>query len=564
MNGSRTLASAGPMTVGRYLLLRLKEIGVDHVFGVAGDFVLGFLNQVLKSDVTLVTTCNELNAAYAADGYARIHGVGVFTSTYTVGELSGINGVAGSFAERIPVVVVTGSPSTESFRTRPLLHHTLGDYTIPRQMYEKITVAWTHLVSGDSAPANIDRVLTACLAERRPVYISLPSDVVAMPCAPPSSPLLSPVRPPSDPRALESAVDAASRLLDVSKTPVVIGGVDLIRFGLQDGFADLLYASGYPYVTMMLAKTLLSEQHPQFIGLYAGDRSRTSVQRRVEDADCILALGVQMTDFNTGGFTTTLAESKTIRGSLHEVSVGDQVFTDVHLNDFITSLTLHLHQFEPARLEIVAARSSCTHRRSEPFVPEAESALTVSRLFDRLCHYFADDSIILADTGVSLFSAAETLMPEGATFIGQTFYGSIGYAVGAALGASIAAPGRRVVLLVGDGAFQMTCQELSTMIRYRSNVVVVLLNNDGYTIERVITDNAYNDLQPWQYHRLVDAFGGGQAFDVRTEGELEVALTRSESSTGVVVIEVHTDRLDCPDALRSAGRAMAESNGLDT
>src|SRR5512140_3472474 len=180
------------ITVAEYLLTRLKEIGVDHLFGVAGDFVLGFLNQVMKSDVKYVGTCNELNAAYAADGYARIRGVGAFSSTYGVGELSAINGVAGAFAEKVPVVVITGSPATINFRTRPLLHHTLGDYQIPFRMYEKVTVASTQLVSAETAPAEIDRVLSSCLFHQQPVYISLPSDVVMMRCSRPQTLLLPP------------------------------------------------------------------------------------------------------------------------------------------------------------------------------------------------------------------------------------------------------------------------------------------------------------------------------------------------------------------------------------
>ena len=170
------------ITVAEYLITRLKEIGVDHLFGVPGDFILGFLNQVLKSDIKYVGTCNELNAAYAADGYARIRGIGAFATTYGVGELSAINGVAGAFAERVPVVVITGSPAMINFRTRPLLHHTLGDYQIPLRMYEKITVASTQLVSAETAPAEIDRVLAACLAHQQPVYISLPADVVRLKC----------------------------------------------------------------------------------------------------------------------------------------------------------------------------------------------------------------------------------------------------------------------------------------------------------------------------------------------------------------------------------------------
>ena len=268
-------------TVAEYLLIRLKEIGVDHLFGVPGDFVLGFFNQVLKSEIKYVGTCNELNAAYAADGYARIRGVGAFATTYGVGELSALNGVAGAFAERVPVVAITGSPATMLFRTRPLLHHTLGDYQIPLRMYEKITVAATQLVSGETAPAEIDRVMLACLTHQQPVYISIPADVVRMKCNRPDA-FIFPTPIVSDAEALREAIKEALVMLDKSQKPVVIGDVELIRFKLQKEFAGLLEKTGFPYVTMMLGKTVLSEHHPQFIGLFEGDRSRDYVRNRVE------------------------------------------------------------------------------------------------------------------------------------------------------------------------------------------------------------------------------------------------------------------------------------------
>jgi indolepyruvate decarboxylase len=180
-----------------------------------------------------------------------------------------------------------------------------------------------------------------------------------------------------------------------------------------------------------------------------------------------------------------------------------------------------------------------------------------------MSHFIKNNSIVIAETGVSLFSAAEMLMPEGAKFIGQTFYGSIGYTVGASLGAAMAAQDRQVVLFVGDGSFQVTCQDISTMIRNHLKPIIFLLNNDGYTIERVITDHSYNDIQPWHYHKLVDVFGGGLGIDVHTEGELEDALVKTAKSDCLVFIEIHTDKMDCPESLRSAGRSMAEINKLD-
>jgi TPP-dependent 2-oxoacid decarboxylase len=550
------------ITVAEYLLIRLKEIGVDHIFGVPGDFVLGFFNHVLKSGVKYIGTCNELNAAYAADGYARIRGIGAFSSTFGVGELSAINGVAGSFAEKVPVVVITGSPATIHFRTRPLLHHTLGDYQIPLKMYEKITVASTQLASGETAPAEIDRVLLACLSHQQPVYISLPSDVVMMKCSRPN-PFLFPSHPRSDQDALGEAIKETVRMLDQSQKPVVIGDVELIRFKLQTEFARFLDKTGFPYATMMLGKALLSEHHPQFIGLFEGDRSRDYVRNRVEAADCILKLGTLMTDFNTGGFTTNLDDSKMISGNIGYVKIKHHYYENVHLHDFILGLTEKLSRRDPATLDIQCAHDGCVHRHSVPYQPDAPKPITIKRFFDRMSHFIKDNSIVIAETGVSLFSAAEMLMPEGATFIGQTFYGSIGYTVGATLGICMAAKDRRVVLFVGDGSFQVTCQDLSTMIRNHLRPVIFLINNDGYTIERVIVDRPYNDLQPWHYHKLVDVFGGGLGIDVRTEGELEDALGKAATTDDLVFIEIHTGRMDCPESLRSAGRSMAKINQLD-
>ncbi len=549
------------ITVAEYLLIRLKQIGVDHLFGVPGDFVLGFFNQVLNSEVSYVGTCNELNAAYAADGYARIRGIGAFATTFGVGELSAINGVAGAYAERVPVVAITGAPATINFRTRPLLHHTLGDYQIPLKMYEKITVASTQLSSGETAPDEIDRVLSACLYYQQPVYISLPADVVTMKCNRPDA-FVFPVHAPSDPDALAEAIHEALAMLHKSKQPVVIGGVELIRFKLQKEFAGLLDKTGYPYVTMMLGKTVLSEQHPQFIGLFEGDRSRDYVRERVESADCILQLGELMTDFNTGGFTTRLDELKTISANIRTVKIKHHYFENVYLRDFILGLTAKLTRRDVATLKIQRAVDGCVHRHTQPYRPNAPQALTIKRFFDRMSHFVKKDSIVIAETGVSLFSAAEMLMPEGATFIGQTFYGSIGYTVGATLGVGMAAPERRVVLFVGDGAFQVTCQDLSTMIRYGLKPIIFLLNNDGYTIERVIVDRTYNDIQPWRYHKLVEVFGGGLGLDVHTEGDLEDALGKAVTAEDLVFIEIHTGRLDCPEALRSAGRSMAKINQI--
>jgi indolepyruvate decarboxylase len=376
-------------------------------------------------------------------------------------------------------------------------------------------------------------------------------------------PFLFPTPAASDKEALAEALKEALGMLEKAGKPIVLGDVELIRFKLQKEFAGFLDKTRFPYVTMMLGKTVLSEHHPQFIGLFEGDRSRDYVRNRVESADCILQLGGLMTDFNTGGFTTNLDDAKTICANIRYVKIKHHYYENVQLRDFILGLTAKLSRRDPAALDIQCAAEGYRHRQTETYVPDVSQPLTVKRFFDRMSHFIKDNSIVIAETGVSLFSAAEMLMPEGATFIGQTFYGSIGYTVGATLGAGLAAPERQVVLFVGDGAFQVTCQDLSTMIRNHLKPVIFLLNNDGYTIERVIVDHPYNDIQPWHYHKLVDIFGGGLGLDVRTEGELEAALSKAATADGLVFIEVHTGRLDCPESLRSAGRSMAKINQLE-
>jgi indolepyruvate decarboxylase len=383
-----------------------------------------------------------------------------------------------------------------------------------------------------------------------------------MPCKQPSA-FFFPAPAPSDQDALGEAIKEALGMLEKARKPIVIADGELIRFKLQKELAHLLERTGFPYATMMLGKAILSERHPQFIGLYEGDRSREYVRQRVESADCILQLGAMLTDFNTGGFTTRLDASETICANIRAVRIKHHYYENVNLSDFILGLARALSQRPPSTLDIQCAGGGCTHRATQPYQPAASEPLTIKRFFDRMSHFVQEGSIVVAETGVALFSAAELLLPDGSAFIGQTFYGSIGYTVGATLGAGMAARDRPLVLFIGDGSFQVTCQDLSTMIRKRIKPVIFLINNDGYAIERAICDRSYNDLQPWRYHQLMAVFGGGPGLDVRTEGELEGALATAATAEEPVFIEIHTGRLDCPESLLSAGRSMAKINKLD-
>jgi len=569
--------------VGNYLLTRLKLLGVDHVFGVCGDFVLGFCNQIIESGVEYVGTCNELNSAYAADGYARIKGLGALVSTYAVGELSALNGVAGSFAEGIPVVVISGSPTTEDQKKQPLLHHTLGDYSIPYKIYSQITAAQAILDDPTRAPQEIDRVLSVCLTKQKPVYISLPADICIAECVAPDPHFQFIQELQVDDQVLDECLEETVHMLREAHHPVIIADMEIIRKELQKQFRNLLEESGYPFVTVMMGKSVIEEDHPQFIGLYEGNRSRAYVKNRVEESDCILYLGALMTDFNTGGFSADLKAKRLITATHDKVSIKYHSFDNIPLSVFMEKLKERVPKKDKASLNIKPAIQGCVHKPARynengasKHSFEKGKKLKLEYFFDRVSDFLPPNSVIIAETGVSMFSVAETLLPRGAKFIGQIFYGSIGYTVGATVGVCTAlqdSPEKEVILFVGDGSFQVTAPDLSTLIRHNYKPIIFLINNDGYTIERAITDRhpLYNNIQPWAYHLLPGVYAGGKdtsynGMDVFTEDQLDDVLEnqipQKRKQGRMSFVEVHFDRLDIPSSLAAAGKSMAAKNKI--
>ena len=542
------MSEAGGTTVGQYLTRRLEQAGLRHVFGVPGDYALRLFDCLQESRMKLVITCNELNAGYAADAYARLNGVGAVAVTYGVGGFSLFNAVVGAFAERVPLIVVSGAPRLHEREHHHLLHHTVGDMNLQYEMYEKITVASTVLTSAEQAPDQIDKTIAACLRYKRPVYIEAPTDIVAKPCREPGE-----FKPDtailSNRHALDEAADEAAAMLTRAKNPAILAGVEIHRLGLRDDLVALLDRTGYPYATTLLGKAVVPEQHPQFVGVYIAALGGDYPRRMIEDADALLSLGALMTDVNLGIQTARLEAGRMIVANSDKVRIKHHLYPHVSLKDFIRELR--------ARLPQLAADPRIEHPsralRGE-FAVAPDAKITVKRFYPRLNRFVNPGHVVLADTGDSIFGAGEMFMPGGLDFLGQAFYMSIGFAVPGTLGAMLAAPERRAVTFVGDGAFQMTGQELSTIIRHRLNPVILLLNNDGYTIERVLRDGPYNDVQAWKYHRLPEVYGGGWGCEVRTEGELEAALQKADRLRNeLAFIEVHLDRWDYTDGLRKLG-----------
>jgi len=536
-------------TVGRYLTTRLEQAGLKHIFGVPGDYVLDFFDCLEDSNLQVIGACNELNAGYAADAYARLNGIGGICVTYGVGGFSAYNAVAGAFAERLPVVLVSGGPRLTERPDRHLLHHTIGSMNLQYRVFEHITAAAVILDKPEQAPRQIDAALAACLQKRRPVYIEIPMDLVAQPSSAPG-PFQVDTAIPTDPEVLAEALEEAVTLLTAAQTPIILAGVEAHRLGAQDALVEFINHSGYPVATTLLGKSVVPESHPQFIGVYKGFLGRETVQRAVEDADLILCLGTLMTDVNLGHGTALLVDiPKMIVANSDKVRIKHHLFDQVGLRAFLEGLTAKLPQgtAPPAKSEA----------SPEKFVPAPEQKITHQRFYERLQHFLDSNHLLIVDTGDSIFSATDLFLPGNAPCINQAFYMSIGYSVPATLGAKFAAPERRPITIVGDGAFQMTAQELSTMIRHRQNPVIFLINNDGYTIERALHEGAYNDLHMWQYHRLTEVFNGGWGCQVSTEGDLEEALQKAQAEPDTLAfIEVRLDRLDCSEGILRLGQVF--------
>lgn len=537
------------MTVGRYLIQRLAERGLKHVFGVPGDYVLGFYDLLVASPLDVVGMCTEAGASFAADAYARVNGLGAVCVTYCVGGLNTVNAVAGAYAEKSPLIVISGAPGMRERLRSPLLHHRVRDFTTQRRIFEQVTVASAALEDPARAPAQIDETLAACARHKRPVYLELPRDLCDAPCARPRP--LPPEAAATDAGALREALDEASAMLRSAKRPVLLAGVEVHRFGLQDLLLRLADRTGYPVAATLLGKSVISERHPQYLGIYEGAMGREEVRRTVEGADCVLILGAFMTDINLGIYTAQLDLSRTINATSERISIKRHHFEGIGLRDFVRGL---IRSPLGRRRKAPAVR----RRQERPFRPRRRREITVRRFFARMNEFLRDDDVAICDIGDSLFGAADLTIHRRTEFLSPAYYTSMGFAVPAAVGAQVRKPKSRCVVFVGDGAFQMTGQELSTVARRRLNPIIFVLNNKGYTTERLINDGPYNDLYEWAYHLFPQIVRAGWGCEVTTEGELEEALAQARENTrSFSIVNVQLDPLDRSAALARLGRRLS-------
>jgi indolepyruvate decarboxylase len=543
------------MPVGEFLLRRLREAGVGHAFGVPGDYNLELLQQ-MEDTGTLewIGACNELNASYAADGYARLNGIAALIVTNAVGALSAINGVAGSYSEHVPVICVCGSIPFRSMERGLGMHHTMADGTWDRFLdaYAQVTAAQARLTP-DNAVTEIDRLILTAWREKLPVYLELPSDIGYLDIEVPAAPLVLD-EPPCDPERLRSCTAAIADRLSQAKSPAILVDLDADRYGAAAEVRALAGKLQLPVAVATTAIAVIDETFPYYVGIYNGKASQPHAREAIETSDCLLSIGYRPIDLTTGDFTASLPAS-TIHVRGHSVDAGEDNYQAVTLKEVLRGVTDAVPRVtsRPARQPAPPAAPAGGHG-------DGSAKLTQAAYWQAVQGYLRPGDVLIAEDGTS-YGSLGLRLPQDCTVVSQAIWGSIGYSVGSLLGTLTAAPDRRHLLFVGDGSFQLTAQEISTMLRHDYKPVIFLINNGGYTIERcwLGKTSRFNDVANWAYADLPKVFHPdttARSFVARTVADLDKALSGPNDS--LIFIESIMDPFDAPTAVINSG-----NNGAD-
>ncbi len=546
------------IAVADYIVQRLAREGITDCFGVAGDFAFKLNDAIARSEAIRWVGCsNELDAAYAADGYARVRGCSMLCTTYAVGELSALNGVMGAKAERSCVFHLVGMPAMRKQRVGQIVHHTLGDGVFQNfaNISAQAACVWA-VITPDNCVHEMERLIATARAESRPAYILVTSDYAITPVtASAATPYPQPVSGPD----LAKAVAAITERIQAARSVAVLPACTVSRFKLQRSVQALIEALGCPFAVTSMEKGVLSETHPQFAGMYLGAGSSPSVLEAIEAADLVIdAGGVSFNEINTGAYSSRLSPEKLVTIDVDHVRIGDRIFNPVRMGDV----------FDGLAGAVKKNFGYSAPRRDVPAKPGGKSndPITAATLYPRYRDFFKPRDLIVLESGSSNSGTYPLPLPDGAEVQGAPLWGSIGWATGAALGAAIADPSRRTILITGEGSHQMTATAIGTMGRYGLKPIIFVLNNEGYMVERALEADPnwiYNDLASWNYHALPAALGcqGWFTAKVTTLGELDAAMARAATGESASYIEVVAGRLDLPAGLAMAHQRLDELYG---
>jgi len=556
-------AGAPESTVGTYLAARLEQAGVRDYFVVPGDFNLILLDQILENPrLRMIGCCNELNAGYAADGYARSNGVAAMVVTYGVGGLSALNAVTCAYAEDLSVIVVVGGVNSDSEWQDKIIHHALGEvrYDYQREIYAHVTAGAFSVRHAADAPALIDEAIDLALRRRKPVMLEIDCNLASMP-VPAPRPRRFGAAAASDAAALADAADHAAELLNKASRPVLVAGSKLRPPASREAFLKLADAAGYAVASVPAGKGMFPETHPAYTGIYWGPISWPGVASAVESADAYLFAGALLSDYATTGFTAMIDPKKLLLALPGEVRLPGATYAGVQLADFLGALAGLVRRNDTSLVEFARGRM-----KEEPPAAAPGDTLTIAEVSRQIHNALGKDTALLVETGDSWFHGLRMRLPEGCRFEIQFQAGSIGWSVPATLGYEMGfTTPTRVIAMIGDGSFQVTAQEVSTMIRYGMRPIIILVNNRGYIIEDAIHQGPYNKIKNWDYAGLMKVWtndeGKGLGFHAKTAGELTAALTRATTHDGPCLIEVAIDPEDCSVDMREWGTRVAAANG---
>ena len=551
-------------TVGLYLARRLEELGITEYFAIPGDYNLVLLDELLKNkSVQMINCCNELNAGYAADGYARVKGISALIVTYGVGGLSAVNAVAGAYAEYYPIIVISGGPNTNSVQDSEILHHTTAteNHHYVRDIYAQITAQSVIIHRAVDAPMQIDTAIGIALETKRPVYLEIACNLANQTTSEPTPWAFHPRRS-SDASSLKAALTAVAGVLNKAVKPVLVVGSKVRHTGAAPLIEALSTSTGYGLAAMPDAKGFVSEQHPNYMGLYWGPVSSPGCAEIVESSDVYFFIGPNFNDYTTVGHVCNIQPNKLITIADGSLTCFGNTYPNVLMQEFLQGLR-RLLTFNDASYKAYQ-RIARPVLDNHP-VGGGNNPVSTRFLFAQIQALLSPEYCVLAETGDSWFNGLFLQLPEGCPFEIQMQYGSIGWSVGAVLGVQTALHHqKRVIGLIGDGSFQMSAQEVSTMIRYGLKPIIFLMNNGAYSIEVQIHDGPYNVLNPWHYAQLVEVFNGAScqalSFKVFTEQDLLAAVRAAKEADSLCFIEVVLDRDDCNKHLLEWGARVATYN----
>lgn len=530
------------LTIGEYLIQRIYDYGARHVFGVPGDYILNFYARLQNSPLQVINSCDEQGAGFAADAYARMHGLGVVCVTYNVGGLKVLNPVAGAYAEQSPVLVIAGAPGWKEREKHDLLHHKIKEYDDQLRMFEHITIASSALQDPALAFLEIDRVLHEIVTQKRPGYIELPRDIVSFIPDPVFSHSYQPPVQKTPPIQTELVENIVSRI-NYSQKPVIMAGIGIERNYLESAVITLAEKTNIPMVTTLLGKSVIEETHSQYLGVYAGSIGDDAIREYVESSDCLILLGVLRTDVDMGANTAILDPEAQISLTEDGCMIGRESFPGQGLKILFEIVTKDLTHHDAAGYPVPV------RDRMPAFVPSG-AKVSPESLVLALNSIIDEQSVLITEVGDAVMMSLDITTRRPGGFLSTAFYSSLGYGVPAGIGIQAANPDLRPLVLSGDGAFQMTGMEISTASRYHMNPIVIVLNNSGFGTERPMIDGSFNDVAQWKYHKIPDMIGSGKGYLVQTDNDLAAALKDAYDSSELSIIEVILDPYDISPQLR--------------